>query len=185
MGWFSRKVWVTLVDDATGRVFEATKMWPNELPESFELATTLHLGEADWSVVHAEPRTRDEYTKSGSLTLWLCKIEMVATDSLMFSQVDITERFDDNLTLGADDWISTTPMNSTIKNPESNGLPTLGADSDEVYRIASGMSKFRESINIPGDGVYCPVCHIANIDLEKLRMPCPKCGRELLKFGWT
>ena len=25
--------------------------------------------------------------------------------------------------------------------------------------------------------------HIANIDIEKLRSPCPKSGRELLKFG--
>ena len=155
------------------------------MPESFEIETTLHLGEADWSVVHAEPRTREQYAKSGSLTLRLRKVEKIAPEAISFSQVDITERFDDNRNLGTDEWISTTPLNSTIRKPESAGLPSPSADSEEVYRVASKMSELRESIPIPDDGVYCPICHIANVDLRKLRTPCPKCGRELLKFGWT
>jgi hypothetical protein len=56
--------------------------------------------------------------------------------------------------------------------------------ADEIYRVASRLSALRESIPIPNDGVYCPVCHIANIDLGRLRTPCPQCGRALLKFGW-
>jgi hypothetical protein len=185
VGWFSRKVLVTLIDDATGTAFATTKMPPADLPESFEIETTLHLGSAVWSVVHAEPRTREAYTKSGSLTLRLRKVEMIATEAISFSQLDITERFGDNRSLGKDEWISTTPLNSTIKNPESAGLPSPGADSEEVFRVASKLSALRESIPIPDDGVYCPICHIANVDLGKLRTPCPKCGRELLKFGWT
>lgn len=185
MGWFSRKVLVTLIDDATGAAFATTKMPPTDVPESFEIETTLHLGEADWRVVHAEPRTRDEYTKFGSLTLRLRKVEKIATEAISFSQLDITERFDDNRNLGREEWISTTPLNSTISNPESRGLPAPGIDSEEVYRVASKLSALRESIPIPNDGVYCPICHIANVDLGKLRTPCPKCGRELLKFGWT
>ena len=50
--------------------------------------------------------------------------------------------------------------------------------------VASKLSQVRESIPIPNDGVYCPICHIANIELPKLRTPCPKYGRALLKFGW-
>ena len=185
MGWFTRKVQVTLIDDATGAAFATTNMPPADLPESFEIATTLHLNDADWSVVHAEPRTRKEYAKPGSLTLRLRKVEMIATEAIAFSQVDITERFDDNRRLGKDEWISTTALNETIRNPESAGLPSPGADSEEVYRVASKLSALRESIPVPDDGVYCPICHIANVDLGKLRTPCPKCGRELLKFGWT
>src|SRR5262245_26378900 len=184
MGWFSRKVALTLIDDATGTAFATTEMPPADLPESFEIETTLHIGEADWSVVYAEPRTRKEYTKSGSLTLRLRKVERIATEAISFSQLDITERFDDNQRLGKDEWISTTPLNAKIPNPESAGLPSPGADAEEVYRVASKMSALRESIPIPNDGVYCPICHIANVDLGKLRTPCPKCGRELLKFGW-
>ena len=101
-----------------------------------------------------------------------------------YSQVDITERFGDNLSLTADDWISTAALNSTTPEPESMGLPALGSSDDEVYRVAERLSRMRESISIPSDGVYCPICHIANVTLAKLRSPCPKCGRELLKFGW-
>jgi hypothetical protein len=185
MAWFSRKVQLTLIDDATGAAIARTEMPPGDLPESFEIETTLHLGEADWSVVHAEPRTREEYTRSGSLTLRLRKVEKIPPEAISFSQLDVTERFDDNRSLGPDEWISTTPLNSTIRNPESAGLPSLGADPEEVYRVASKLSALRESVSIPDDGVYCPICHIANVDLGKLRTPCPKCGRELLKFGWT
>ena len=184
MAWFSRKVKVTFIDDATGVVFATSKMPPANLAESFEVETTLHLGDGNWSVIRAEPPTRKEYTRSGTLTLRLRKIEEVAAESLHFSQLDITECFDDNVNLGVDDWIPTTPLNATITDPESSGLPSPSADSEEVYRIASKMSELRESIPIPNDGVYCPICHIANTDLGKLRTPCPQCGRQLLKFGW-
>ncbi len=101
-----------------------------------------------------------------------------------YSQVDFTEGFGDNERLGPNDWISTRPLNSDIDDPESMGLPPIGADPNEVYRVASELSALRESIPVPNDGVYCPICHIASVDLGKLRTPCPKCGRDLLKFGW-
>ena len=110
--------------------------------------------------------------------------ESVPLEQISYSQLDITERFGDNLSLTADEWISTSPLNATAPSPESMGLPPRGASDDEVYRVADHLSRLRESIPIPDDGVYCPVCHIANVTLARLRTPCPKCGRELLKFGW-
>jgi hypothetical protein len=92
-------------------------------------------------------------------------------------QVDLTERFGDDQWLGPDDWIETTPINRLDPDPESVGLPSLAADDEEVYRIAAAVSAIRESLPLDRDGVYCPVCHIANIDRGKLRTPCPKCGR--------
>ena len=103
---------------------------------------------------------------------------------ISFSQVDTTERFGDNLTLKPEDWIKTTPLNSIIPSPQSAGLPPIGASDDDVFTVASRLSSLRERMGIPTDGVYCPVCHIANVDLNKLRTPCPKCHRELLTFGW-
>lgn len=185
MSWFSRKVNLTLVDAATGAVFASSRMPPGDLPESFKINTTLHLGDDDWSVIHAEPETKAEFTKSGKLTLRLRKVQMMATESISFTQLDITERFEDNESLSADDWITTTPLNARIDATEASGIPPRDADSEEVYRVASNLSELRESIPIDGDGVYCPICHIANIDIGKLRTPCPECGRGLLKFGWA
>lgn len=105
-------------------------------------------------------------------------------EQISFSQVDTTDRFGDNLSLTEEDWISTKPLNSMVSNPQSMGLPPVGASDEEVYRVAERLSRIRESAPIPDDGVYCPVCHIANVTIARLRTPCPKCGRKLLKFGW-
>ena len=185
MSWFSRNVLVTFIDDATGEKFAESEMPPANLPDSFAEETTLHIGDDDWSVVHAEPMSKTEFTKSRTLTLRLRKVELVDPEALSFSQFDITDRFDDNSNLGAEEWISTTPLNTSVPNPEASGLPSLDANDGEVYQAASVLSELRESIPIPDDGVYCPVCHIANTDLGKLRSPCPQCRRPLLKFGWT
>lgn len=112
------------------------------------------------------------------------KKQKIPFEAISYSQVDITESFGDDEHLGPDEWIATSPLNATMVNPESMGLPPAGAGPDEVYRVACRLSELRESIPIPSDGVYCPVCHIANVDLAKLRTPCPQCGRILLKFGW-
>ncbi len=106
----------------------------------------------------------------------------MSPDEIYYSQLDITERFDDNLHLKPEDWISTVPLNKSV--PNGKGLPPVDASDEEVYEAAVRLSQFRESISIPSDGVYCPVCHIANTQLTKLHKPCPKCGRALLKFGW-
>lgn len=103
---------------------------------------------------------------------------------ISYSQLDITEAFGDNEQLDWDDWIPTIPLNTITKDWAASGLPATSASDEEVYAIAEELSEIRESILIPEDGVYCPICHIANIQLEKLRTPCPGCNRPLLKFGW-
>jgi hypothetical protein len=112
------------------------------------------------------------------------KPEMVPVNQISFSQLDITERFGDHLALSADDWIGTVPINARDPNPAEMGLPPIGASDAEVYRVAEQMSRLREMLPTPNDGVYCPICHIANIALTRLGTPCPKCSRALLKFGW-
>jgi hypothetical protein len=108
----------------------------------------------------------------------------VPPQQISFSQVDVTDRFGENLSLGPDDWIDTVPLNTSVPDPQSQGLPPLAAAAEETYLVADRLSRLRESIPLPGDGVYCPICHKANVALSPLRTPCPKCGRALLKFGW-
>lgn len=110
------------------------------------------------------------------------EIEMINPDQLHYSQLDITEGPTDNERLGPDDWISTLPLNGATPQPQTSGLPPVDASAEEVYALATTLSQVRESVALPHDGVYCPVCHIANIQLAKLRTPCPRCGRPLLKF---
>ncbi len=101
-----------------------------------------------------------------------------------YAQLDITEEFGDNQGLSPEDWIQTVPLNITSLNPEASGLPSKDATDDKIHDIATTMSMARDNANSGGDGVYCPVCHIASVDFDKLHQPCPKCGRPLLRFGW-
>jgi hypothetical protein len=120
--------------------------------------------------------------------MWPFKKKPVPTvdpKTIRFTQVDVTERFGDNSTFTVDDWIETVPINTLVPDAEAGGLPGTGATEEEVYSAASRMSQIRESIDLPNDGVYCPLCHIANVDLSRLRTPCPKCGKPLLQFDWN
>lgn len=110
--------------------------------------------------------------------------QTIDPSKLRYSQLDITETFGDNLRLKPDEWIATIPLNAKAPDPTSMELPALNADPETVYAIAVSMSKIREQIAGLNDGVYCPVCHIANINPKRLHTPCPKCSRQLLKFGW-
>ena len=113
MAWFSSKVKVTFIDDATGSPFAVSEMSPSDLPESFELDTTLHLGDEDWTVVDAQPRARTEYAKSKVLTLRLRRQEMVDPSTLLFSLPSICDGIPgindhpnsgDEFVLAEDDW---------------------------------------------------------------------------------
>jgi hypothetical protein len=92
MGWFSRKVRVNLIDVVTSQPLATLEMPPSELPESFELETTLHLGGADWTVMSAKPATRAEYTKSGALTVHLRRLEKVDLSDLLYGLPSICDR---------------------------------------------------------------------------------------------
>src|SRR5947207_11258864 len=100
--------------------------------------------------------------------------QMMPPGQISYRQLDITETVGDNERLKPEEWISTVPLNKTTPNGQASGLPPVDASDEEVYAAAARMSQIRESISIPNDGVYCPICHIANIQLAKLRTPCPK-----------
>jgi hypothetical protein len=114
MSWFRPKaVEISFIDDETGATIAATRMPPADVPESFAVDTTLHLGDTDWSVVRAEPLTRAEYARSGSLTLWLRRVQKIDPRSILFSLPSICDRLaavgtgalrGDELLMAEDDW---------------------------------------------------------------------------------
>lgn len=113
MKWFRQKITVLFIDDQTGAAIAKTELAPADVPESFAVDTTLHLGDTDWSVVHAEPATREECTRSGSLTLRLHRIEKIDPATILFSLPSICARLaaigagllqGDELLMAEDDW---------------------------------------------------------------------------------
>lgn len=92
MWWpFRRKtVHVTFVDESSGRAFVFTDMPPNRLPETFEgLNTTMHIGDADYAVMFADPPTRAEFTRTGKLTIRVTRVVMMNPADVLFSLATI------------------------------------------------------------------------------------------------
>jgi hypothetical protein len=176
---------VQLFERGSAKPFAVSDMPVEQLPEMFESGTMMHIGADNWHVVRAVPSLKTEAAEHGRIDLYLEKVVQVAPQEISYSQVDITETFDDQLRLSPDEWVETVPLNSMVDRPELQGLPPKTATPEEVYLIAQKLSAMRESFTVETDGFYCPLCHIANTDLGRLKTPCPRCGRQLLKFGWT
>ena len=104
---------VTFIDDAASTAMATLDLPIANLPDTFELETTLHLGDDDWTVVSAQPRTKPEFARSGKLVLRLHKLETVDLSDILYSLPSICDRLPavadtpptgDNLILAEDDW---------------------------------------------------------------------------------
>lgn len=76
---------VELIDEATQQLIARAELPAEQLPDSFEASTTLHLGEADWHVSSASAMTRAEYVAAGRLRLALRRIERVDPSKILYS----------------------------------------------------------------------------------------------------
>ena len=67
--------------------FQPIDLPPDRLPDSFEAATTMHLGDRDFEVVEARPMTAAEFTVSKKLRLVLreVRIEKAALKDILYS----------------------------------------------------------------------------------------------------
>jgi hypothetical protein len=111
---FSKKVKVTFIDDSTHNVIGESYMQPDQLPETFEVATTMTLSDQEWSVVKASPANSMEFTKSRNLVLRLRKIEYLNPQNILYTLPTISNEFppisetsaftEFEFTIHEDDW---------------------------------------------------------------------------------
>jgi len=105
---------VNFIDNATGQSIGTTALKPEQLPATFEVATTFTIQEQQWSVQEAIPATAAEFTRTGHLTLRLDKVEYMNPKDILFTlptisnelpDVEETARFHEfELSILADDW---------------------------------------------------------------------------------
>ena len=108
------RIQVNFIDNATGESIGATELTPEQLPATFDVATTLTIREQQWSVQEAIPATAAEFMRTGRLTLRLNKVEYVNPENILYSlptisnelpDVEETARFQEfELSILADDW---------------------------------------------------------------------------------
>lgn len=89
-GWGKKKpktVEVTLIELGKDEAFGVSQVPVDQLPDTFEINTTLHLGDVDWQVVEARPATKAEFRETGKVTVVLAKQEIFNIDpaNLLFN----------------------------------------------------------------------------------------------------
>lgn len=103
---------VTFIDASRNAEIGQAELPAEQLPETFELETSLQLGGRDWTVERAEPRTRPEYVAAGTLRIALREIQHVDPKEILFSlptlestQPALTHgNLEDAFAMHEDDW---------------------------------------------------------------------------------
>jgi hypothetical protein len=183
MGFFSRKVQVTLVDDRSGSVLGVTKLDVTALPMSFFASTTMHVHEAEWSVVSADPMTRELYEKTRRLVLRLRPVERVDPRTLLFSLPTICDQLpSDGIGIAADgsevelredDWrqielvaAALVPVVETelaavraihVDERVGPGFRKIHVRSSLPQPIAEGIVSFEDVLALAGVGTFLPL----------------------------
>src|SRR5262245_22763368 len=116
MFWSSRKhdkIKVEFVEVGKEKPFAVSMVPIGQLPETFEIATTLTISNKQWSVVNATPKQKADFEKSGKLTVVLSPIQMANPKDILFSLPTINDRMcalekvpslDGLLLIHEDDW---------------------------------------------------------------------------------
>jgi hypothetical protein len=144
---------VEFFDAETGGRFAEVDLPPDRLPESFEAATTMHIGEQDWQVERAEPMTATEFRESGRLRLVLRRVTIETIDprEVLFSLPTIADELPamlegstklgrDVLELHEDDWRQTEFVSALLE-------PDVDACLDAIRDVYANKRKgdfFRE-----------------------------------------
>ena len=165
MGLFTKKITVEFINEADGSIIGKSKVPIDQLPETFQIATTMDLGEDKWSVVSATPPNKSEFSKSKSLILKMNKVEMMNPNDINFSLPTISAELPavvetglfsgDAFNLREDDWRQNEflPKSSLDKiEIEVTSIKEIWENHskqiDENFSIFSKMH-VRDSIGIP------------------------------------
>jgi hypothetical protein len=148
---------VIFIDAATETTFDRVTVPATQLPDTFEHATTLRLGELEWKVESASPQTRAEFEATKKLVLRLRKIERVDPKKILFSLPTIENTAPpsdgepttgDELVLHEDDWRQFELISRAHEDAIDEELDAIG-DVLLNHRAGAGFGKLHVRARIP------------------------------------
>ena len=107
------KIRVEFVETGKEKPFAVSMVPIGQLPDTFEVATTLDISGKKRSVVDAAPKQKSDFEKSGKLRVVLSQLQMVNPKDILFSLPTINDRMcalqkakslDGMLVIHEDDW---------------------------------------------------------------------------------
>ena len=135
-------VMVVFVDEKTKKEIGRSQTPISQLPESFLIATRLHIRDEEWSVVRAEPSTSAEFRVTGKLVLHLARIERLSPKDILFTLPSISnespaiapgaiENRPGTLDLHEDDWRQAELVSVQFEQAVSEELDLIRRVCDE------------------------------------------------------
>lgn len=182
-GWGKKKtktVEVTLIELGKDEAFGVSQVPVDQLPDTFEINTTLHLGDVDWQVVEARPTTKAEFRETGKVTVVLAKQEIFDIDpaKVLFSlptisndmaMVEAVASLENVLVLHEDDWRQFEFLSVSLNELAQQEVQDILAIY-HTQRQASGFKQIhvRKRIGEPLPDVALPLESLAQaFEIEK------------------
>lgn len=181
MRFFGKKktVHVEFLDHETGQLIGQSDVPPENLPETFELNTTMHLEDTDWSVISAEPMNASEFLKTRKLRLVLQKVRMIDPKEILYTlpticnflgevnkEIEITGR---ELTIHEDNWRNVELVSLKFVEEISDNLKEISR-IHEAERVRQGFRKLhlRKDIEQPFESVRFPFAELEKFEKSRI-----------------
>lgn len=140
----SEKVRVQFIDTSNGNTIGVSEMPPEQLPKTFEIETTMHLNDEDWSIEEAIPANSEDFLRSKKLTLKMRKVEVVNPKDLIYTIPTVSNEFPQTansnpfsgfeFSIQEDDWRQNEFLNLS-------SLPLIEIETDKIQELKENHSK--------------------------------------------
>jgi hypothetical protein len=139
-GFFNerKRIKVQFFEVGADKPFAQSDVPVDQLPDTFEIDTTLHLGSDDWSVSKAIPPTKSEFRKSGKVSVYLYKpkITNVPISELLYSLPTISDLLPD--------LVATNSLEDVVVLHEDDWRQVELISADQIKRVHQEISSIRE-----------------------------------------
>jgi hypothetical protein len=129
---------VTFIDALTGKTLGDSNVPLSQLPETFEVDTTLHLGADDWQVKEAIPVHSKDFKQTKSVQLKIQKVEYIDINEVKFTIPTLSKEVPEissnspyqgfELLLHEDDWRQSEFLTS-------DSLPRIDIETNAISEI--------------------------------------------------
>ena len=169
-----RDIKIEFVDADTGNVFAISELPPEDLPETFAVDTTMHLGDEDWTVVSAEPMPATEFRKSGELRLVLRKVMWMDPKKILYTMPSIcnylgeidpaSSKTGEELEIHEDEWRNIELVSLDYEVDINTYLhEILRIHQEERSGIGFKRLFVREGIEFPLESAPIPAAELENV----------------------
>lgn len=145
----SNKIKVHFIDNFNGQTIGTVEMEADKLPETFEIATRMHIENTEWTVEEAIPSKSIDFIKTKQLILKMRKIEYINPKDVLFTLPTISNELpstiknplfnDFELSISEDDW-----RQNEFLNQSSFPLAEI-----EIKNIKNVWEKHKKEVDAP------------------------------------